>query len=135
MATRILEVKRGLLELTPQDIEYGEGKAIWIRVKGFKGNPEDAEEERTQIVLEFYRGKLQIHTWSGEQEDPKTIQINPRPEYKRVMESSLEDLPLLAGQIKDPDAIELLERRLKDQEGLSSDSCQWTEGEIHDQNH
>ena len=110
---RTLEIKNGLLELDCRDLSYEKGNHIWIRVKGFKGNPQDDEKENTQIMIEWYDKKLQVHVWNDS--NNPTSYVEPRDEYKKVMEAEKEDLPLLVTEIKDPEAIDLLQERLKEE--------------------
>ena len=110
MKDRTLTVEGGVLTLEAQDIDYEKGKAIWIRLKGFKGNTDD-EECICQVMLEFYNGSFQVHVWDGS--SPCQIEIAPRPEYEQVMYARKRELPLLMHSIKDPDAHELLSKRLK----------------------
>jgi lipoate synthase len=111
MNTRTLEVKGGLLTITADDIDYDKGAGIYIRVKGFHGNNEEPPDDRTQILLEYFEGKLKVHVWNDSNSSVYDHEIEPRPQYKKVMRAKKKNLPLLLN-IKDPDAQELLRERL-----------------------
>jgi|SRR3990172_6113070 len=67
---------RARLEIERDDFRYGGG--LEIAIKGFRGNPNDAEPQ-TQIYItrhnwnhetNRYEDRLEIHVWTGETEDP-----------------------------------------------------------------
>ena len=106
-----LTVIDGVLTLEAKDIKYEKGSQIWIQVKGFEGNNSDSDDCRTQVMLEYYNGYFQVHVWNNS-ENSETFEIEPRPEYRQVMDAKKRDLPKLI-HVTDPDAKELLNKRLK----------------------
>jgi len=54
------------LELKPQEIAHPHG--LEIAVDGFTGDPTGVKP--SQVFVEVYEGKLRIHVWTGESEDP-----------------------------------------------------------------
>jgi len=58
-----------------RDLDGDQGRGIDICVLGFKGHPNEVEP--SQVFMEVYDGKLRIHVWTGESENPQTIAIDP----------------------------------------------------------
>lgn len=50
----------------------GQGKGLEIRIKGLIGNPEESTNP-SSIFLEYYEGKVQLHVWTDNQQNPQTI--------------------------------------------------------------
>jgi hypothetical protein len=62
------------LELKPNEIAYPDG--LEIAVDGFTGDPGSVKP--AQVFIEVYEGKLRVHVWTGESEDPTvTTEILP----------------------------------------------------------
>jgi hypothetical protein len=70
----ISKVEKMKLELKPAEIEYPNG--LEIAVDGFTGDPGGVQP--VQAFLQIYEGKLRVHVWSSESEDPNvTAEILP----------------------------------------------------------
>jgi hypothetical protein len=64
------------LELQPIQIAYPRG--LEISVEGFSG--EMSHERPSQVYIEVYEGKLRVHVWRRDSEDPEaSIEIRPQP--------------------------------------------------------
>ncbi len=64
------------LELQPIQIAYPLG--LEISVEGFSG--ELTRERPSQVYIEVYEGKLRVHVWRQDSEDPEaSIEIAPQP--------------------------------------------------------
>ncbi len=62
------------LQLKPEHIAHPNG--LEISVEGFAGDPGGAKP--SQVLLEICEGKLQVHVWNGDAEDPcATVRIEP----------------------------------------------------------
>lgn len=73
--TKAVSIKAG-------DIDGHKGQCLEIQVPGFKG---DSGDPPTQIMVEFYEGKLRVHVWDGSSEDYcQTIRI-PRARKKATV--------------------------------------------------
>jgi hypothetical protein len=65
------------LILKPEEIAYPNG--LEIAVDGFTGDPGGVKP--SQVFIEVYEGKLRVHVWIDESEDPAvSAQIQPLPE-------------------------------------------------------
>ena len=62
------------LQLKPAQIEHP--NKLEISVEGFAGDSGGVQP--SQVLLEIYEGKLQVHVWNGNAEDPcATVRIEP----------------------------------------------------------
>jgi hypothetical protein len=50
----------------------GQGMGLEIRINGLDGNPEE-NTNPSSIFLEYYEGKVQLHVWTDNQQNPQTI--------------------------------------------------------------
>jgi len=50
----------------------GQGKGLEIRINGLNGNPEEITNP-SSIFLEYYEGKIQLHVWTDNKQNPQTI--------------------------------------------------------------
>lgn len=67
------------LEIEPRQIDQQRGLGLEIGVKGYKGDRNDLEGRETQVFIEYYDGKVQVHVWTGESEGPThTIALTPK---------------------------------------------------------
>ena len=60
------------LTISPSELgkgNEGQGMGLEIRINGLDGNPEGGES----IFLEHYEGKVQLHVWTDNQQNPQTI--------------------------------------------------------------
>jgi hypothetical protein len=63
------------LELDPEEIAYP--NALEITVERFKGDTGGGTKP-SQLLIEVYEGKLRVHVWTKESEDPTvTTEIEP----------------------------------------------------------
>ena len=65
------------VEINADDIDYSTGRGLEIYVKGFKGNPANAEEQDSQVFIESYDGKIRIHVWN-DTFDPVSFELIER---------------------------------------------------------
>jgi hypothetical protein len=63
------------LEMKPEQIAYPNG--LEIAVEGFAGDRGGVNP--AQVFMEMYEGKLRVHVWGGESEDP-TVTVEVLPE-------------------------------------------------------
>jgi hypothetical protein len=63
------------LELKPAEIKYPNG--LEIAVDDFAGDLGGVKP--AQVFIEVYEGKLRVHVWTGDNEDPMTAEIQPLP--------------------------------------------------------
>lgn len=71
-------MSRLILDYDDLCINNGNVGGLEISVPGFKGSPTDLENSPTQIYIEIYEGKLNVHVWgSNNSEDPITVIIDP----------------------------------------------------------
>ena len=64
------------IALKPQEVAYPDG--LEIAVDGFTGDPGSVKP--AQVFIEVHEGKLRVHVWTGESEDPTVItEILPLP--------------------------------------------------------
>jgi hypothetical protein len=59
------------LMVSAQQLKKSNG--LEVRVSGFKGDPTVYHPH--QVLIEIWRGKLQVHVWNGNSEDPRTVVI------------------------------------------------------------
>ena len=100
------------LVIWPQDIQYGNGDPIWIRIPGFCGNPEDPDG--CNLMIEYYDGRLRVHFWNRENDsNAECLTISASESVRKAIEAPLKELPLL---LSDPDSavVEIVEQRLKE---------------------
>lgn len=50
----------------------GNGKGLVIKIKGLKGDSSD-KAPGTSVLIEYYEGKVQLHVWTNNKQDPQTI--------------------------------------------------------------
>ena len=62
------------IELEKGNLGHGPA-ALEIVVKGFRSDPTGVDP--TQVLIEIYDGKLQVHIWDGSSQDPQTAIIQP----------------------------------------------------------
>lgn len=98
------------LVIWPQDIQFDHGGALWIRIPGFKGNPEDPDE--CNLMIEYYEGKLQIHFCNREDSNASRLEMPASEPVQKAIESERDDLPLLLADA-DEQAREIIEERMK----------------------
>ena len=62
-------------ELENTGITAESSGGVAIHIDGYKGNPQEVDEETTQIFIERYEGRVQIHVWNDTQ-DPVTFVLS-----------------------------------------------------------
>ena len=63
------------LTISPSELgkgNEGQGKGLEIRINGLVGNPEESTNP-SSIFLEYHEGKVQLHVWTDNQQNPQTI--------------------------------------------------------------